>query len=351
MKTLEWNVDNNVDNLENNPQIVEAANLLKQNEVIAFPTETVYGLGANATSDEAITKVYEAKGRPSDNPLIVHIANSSQVHDFVLEIPEKAEKLMKKFWPGPLTIIFKVRPGSISKKVSAGLDTVSIRMPDHPLALALIKEANLPIAAPSANSSGKPSPTAAKHVREDLNGRIAGILDGGETGIGVESTVVDCTVDVPIILRPGGVTKEAMESVIGNVEIDPALHENAKSRPKAPGMKYTHYAPNAPVYLVNGTTEFIQELVKKSRAKGLVVGVIATDETADLYDADYVRACGSRQDLSTVANKLYDTLRSFNSKSVDIIYSEVFSTAGVGLAVMNRLEKAAGHKWIHENIR
>ncbi|MBB2479136.1 threonylcarbamoyl-AMP synthase [Bacillus sp. APMAM] len=349
MKTLEWNVDNHVDNLKNNPQIVEAANLLKQNEIIAFPTETVYGLGANATSDEAIAKVYEAKGRPSDNPLIVHIANFSQLHALVLEIPEKAEKLMKEFWPGPLTIIFKVRPGFLSKKVTAGLDTVGIRMPDHPLALSLIKAANLPVAAPSANSSGKPSPTTAKHVHEDLFGQIAGILDGGETGIGVESTVVDCTVEVPIILRPGGVTKEAMESVIGKVEIDPALNENLKSKPKAPGMKYTHYAPNAPVYLVNGTPEFIQVLVKKSREEGLVVGVIATDETAYLYDADYVRACGSRQDLSTVANRLYDTLRSFNSKNVDIIYSEVFSTEGVGLAVMNRLEKAAGHKWIYEN--
>ncbi|MGV3463815.1 MAG: L-threonylcarbamoyladenylate synthase, partial [Heyndrickxia sp.] len=258
MKTLEWNVDSNVDNLKSNPQVVEAANLLKQNEVVAFPTETVYGLGANAISDEAITKVYEAKGRPSDNPLIVHIADFSQLYNLVLEIPKTAEKLMEKFWPGPLTIIFKVKSKAVSKKVTAGLNTVGIRMPDHPLALALIKAANLPIAAPSANSSGKPSPTTAGHVRDDLNGRISGILDGGETGIGVESTVVDCTGEVPIILRPGGVTKEAMENEIGNVEIDPALHENLNSKPKAPGMKYTHYAPNAPVYLVDGKPEFIQ---------------------------------------------------------------------------------------------
>jgi len=349
MKTWIWNVDNNVDNLENNPQVVEAANLLKENEVVAFPTETVYGLGANATSDEAIAKIYEAKGRPSDNPLIVHIADFSQLNDLVLEIPETAEKLMGKFWPGPLTIIFKVRSEAVSKKVTAGLDTVGIRMPDHPLALALIKAANLPIAAPSANSSGKPSPTTAGHVWDDLNGRISGILDGGETGIGVESTVVDCTSEIPIILRPGGVTKEAMESEIGNVEIDPALHENLDSKPKAPGMKYTHYAPNAPVYLVDGKPEFIQQLVNNSREEGLAVGVIATEETADIYNADVVIACGSRKNLFTVANKLYDTLRSFNSKNVDIIYSEVFSTVGVGLAVMNRLEKAAGHKWIYEN--
>lgn len=349
MKTLKWNVDNNVDNLESNPQVVEAANLLKQNEVVAFPTETVYGLGANATSDEAIAKVYEAKGRPSDNPLIVHIADFSQLNELVLEIPNTAKKLIKKFWPGPLTIIFKVKSNAVSKKVTAGLDTVGIRMPDHRLALALINAANLPIAAPSANSSGKPSPTTAEHVKEDLNGRISGILDGGETGIGVESTVVDCTSEVPVILRPGGITKEAMEREIGNVEIDPALHENLESKPKAPGMKYTHYAPNAPVYLVDGQPEFIQQLVKKCHDEGLAVGVIATEETANMYDADVVRACGSREDLFTVANKLYDTLRSFNSKNVDIIYSEVFPTEGVGLAIMNRLEKAAGHKWIYGN--
>ncbi|MBS4175411.1 L-threonylcarbamoyladenylate synthase [Bacillus sp. FJAT-49736] len=349
MKTIKWNVDNNVGNLENNPQIVDAASFLKHDEVIAFPTETVYGLGANATSDAAISKVYEAKGRPSDNPLIVHIAEFSQLDQLVLDVPENARKLMENFWPGPLTIIFKARPNVLSQKVTAGLDTVGIRMPDHPLAISLIKCAGLPIAAPSANQSGKPSPTTARHVLEDLDGSIAGVLDGGETGIGVESTVVDCTEEVPVILRPGGVTKEAMEEIIGNLKLDPALHENVTSKPKAPGMKYTHYAPNAPVYLVDGTQAFIQQLINQKQNEGMTVGVIATEETEKLYNADFVLACGSRNDLLTVANKLYDTLRAFNSKNVDIIYSEIFPPSGVGFAIMNRLEKAAGHKWIYEN--
>jgi L-threonylcarbamoyladenylate synthase len=349
MKTIQWFVDNGVDNLKNNQQIKEAAQLLQHNEVVAFPTETVYGLGANAFSDSAIEKVFEAKGRPSDNPLIVHIADFTQLESIVSAVPEKAKKLMDVFWPGPLTIIFKLKPGVLSNRVTAGLDSVGIRMPDHPLALSLIRESNLPIAAPSANRSGKPSPTAAKHVWEDLNGLVAGIIDGGETGIGVESTVIDCTVEVPVILRPGGATKEEIEEVIGNVEMDPALHEDVFLKPKSPGMKYTHYAPNAPVYLVEGTTDFIQNLINLKRNEGLRVGVIATEETVSKYDADFAVACGTRQDITTVASKLYDTLRSFNRKNVDIIFSETFPPNGVGLAVMNRLEKSAGHKWIHQN--
>ncbi|XJZ27155.1 L-threonylcarbamoyladenylate synthase [Bacillota bacterium Lsc_1132] len=347
MRTKVWNVDNPVDNLENNPQIVDAAQLLIQNEVVALPTETVYGLGGNAKNDEAVAKIFAAKGRPVDNPLIIHIAEQTQLEEFVAKIPEKAAKLMKVFWPGPLTIIFKQKPGVLSEKATAGLATVAVRMPDHPVALALLKSCALPIAAPSANSSGKPSPTTADHVLEDLNGKIAGILDGGATGVGVESTVVDCTESVPVILRPGGVTKEQLEEVVGALKVDRAL-TNGNLKPKAPGMKYKHYAPNAPMYLVDGTQAFIQQLVQEKRSQGLRVGVLATEETADLYKSDLVLACGKRAELSTVASALYDTLRTFNHKKVDIIYSEVFPTAGMGQAIMNRLQKAAGNHIIVE---
>ena len=224
MHTNMWIVDNVVERKKYYPQLQEAAKLLRENEAVDFPTETVYGLGANAMDDEAIAKIFEAKGRPSDNPLIVHIGTKSQLDGIVKEIPPVAEKLMAHFWPGPLTIILPRKEG-ISEKVTAGLNTVGVRMPDHPIALALIEEANVPVAAPSANRSGRPSPTLASHVYEDLNGKIAGIVDGGATGVGVESTVIDCTSTVPTILRPGGITKEQLEAVIGTVSLDPALKE------------------------------------------------------------------------------------------------------------------------------
>ena len=246
MNTKVWKVDKYVDNLENNPQVVDAANFLRENEVVALPTETVYGLGGNAKSDVAVAKIFAAKGRPSDNPLIIHIAEKKQLSTFVAEVPDKAEVLMEAFWPGPLTIIFKKKEGVLAETATAGLATVAVRMPDHPVALALLKRCGLPIAAPSANSSGKPSPTNAQHVMDDLNGKIAGVIDGGATGIGVESTVIDCTEAIPVILRPGGVTKEQLEAVIGEVRVDAALTDEA-ARPKAPGMKYRHYAPNAPL--------------------------------------------------------------------------------------------------------
>src|SRR3954465_9353791 len=256
MNTNVWIVDKYVDNLENNPQVVDAANFLRKNEVVALPTETVYGLGGNAESDEAVVKIFAAKGRPVDNPLIIHIADRSQLSSFVSEVPKTAEKLIDAFWPGPLTIIFKKKDGVLSEKATAGLSTVAVRMPDHPVALALLKSCGLPIAAPSAKSSGKPSPTNAQHVLDDLNGKIAGVIDGGATGIGVESTVIDCTEAIPVILRPGGVTKEQLEAVMGEVRVDAALTDEA-ARPKAPGMKYQHYAPNAPLFMVSGTTKFL----------------------------------------------------------------------------------------------
>ncbi|KAB2336499.1 threonylcarbamoyl-AMP synthase [Cytobacillus depressus] len=345
MNTKRWTVDKFVDDLHSYPQIAQAANLLINNEVVAFPTETVYGLGGNAENDEAVAKIFAAKGRPSDNPLIIHIGEERQLHAFVEEIPDQAKQLMKEFWPGPLTLIFKKKEGKLSDQATAGLSTIAVRMPDHPVALAILKSSGLPIAAPSANRSGKPSPTTADHVFEDLNGKIAGIVDGGPTGVGVESTVLDCTEPVPVILRPGAVTKELLESVIGKVEIDAALLD-ADQAPKSPGMKYQHYAPDAPLHLVDGSKEVIQKLVDKKKEEGLSVGVLTTEENKPFYQADYVFACGQRADLESVASHLYDALRTFNNTNVDIIFSEMFPYEGVGTAIMNRLMKAAGHRVI-----
>lgn len=345
MNTRRWSVDKCVDDLESYPQITQAADLLMNNEVVAFPTETVYGLGGNAENDQAVEKIFAAKGRPSDNPLIIHIADEHQLDTFVEQVPTKAKQLMEAFWPGPLTLIFNKKADLLSDKATAGLSTVAVRMPNHPVALAVIKRANLPIAAPSANRSGRPSPTTADHVWEDLNGKISGIIDGGPTGVGVESTVLDCTVEVPMILRPGGITKEQIEGVIGEVKVDPALVD-ANEAPKSPGMKYLHYAPDAPLYLVEGTKESIQRLVNDKKKTGLLVGVLTTEENKDYYQADFVYTCGNRANLDTVASSLYEALRYFNHTDADIIYSEMFPNEGVGHAIMNRLMKAAGHRVI-----
>lgn len=345
MDTKRWSVDKNVDNLAGYPQITQAADLLYNNEVVAFPTETVYGLGANALNDEAVAKIFEAKGRPADNPLIIHIADEKMIPDFVEEIPEKAKQLMKVFWPGPLTIILKMKKGVLSEKATAGLSTVGVRMPDHPVALALLSKTRLPIAAPSANSSGKPSPTTAEHVWDDLQGRIAGIVDGGPTGVGLESTVLDCTEAVPVILRPGGVTAEQIQEVIGEITVDPAL-KDAAQKPKSPGMKYRHYAPDAALVLVKGSRKDIQRLILEKQQEGLKVGVLTTSEQESFYQADKVIACGSRENLDSVAGSLYETLRDFNSAELDLIFSEVFPNEGVGQAIMNRLTKAAGYRVI-----
>jgi L-threonylcarbamoyladenylate synthase len=348
VKTIVWSVDKCVDTIKLTSLLEEAAKALTNNKVVAFPTETVYGLGANAKSDEAVEKIYKAKGRPSDNPLIVHISEYNQLDELIEHVPLNAKKLMNAFWPGPLTVILERKPGVLSGYVTAGLSTVGIRMPDHPIALELIKKAGLPIAAPSANQSGRPSPTSARHVLDDLSGRIAGIVDGGETGVGVESTVIDCSVEPPMIFRPGGISKEQIEHVIGQVEIDPALYENDREKPKSPGMKYTHYAPDAPMYLVEGDQAFLQHLIDEKKRTGLKTGVLATEESAASYHADAVIACGSRRDLESVAHSLYDTLRAFNEENIDVIFSEIFPYQGIGLAIMNRLEKAAGKRWIHQ---
>ncbi|MBJ7570716.1 L-threonylcarbamoyladenylate synthase [Bacillus halotolerans] len=345
MKTKRWFVDVMDELSTNDPQIAQAAALLRGNEVVAFPTETVYGLGANAKSTDAVKKIYEAKGRPSDNPLIVHIADISQLDGLTGPAPDKAKILMKRFWPGALTLIFPCKPGALSPRVTAGLDTVAVRMPDHPLALALIRAAGLPIAAPSANLSGKPSPTKAEHVAHDLDGRIAGLMDGGSTGIGVESTVLSCAGETPVLLRPGGITKEQIEAEIGPILVDKGLADQ-NEKPISPGMKYTHYAPSAPLVISEGSPERIQTLIQEYQQGGKRVGVLTTEENADFYSADYVKSCGRRDQLETVAAALYDALRSFDEEKVDFIIAESFPDTGVGLAIMNRLMKAAGGRVI-----
>ena len=342
METKKWDVDKLEELSPDHPHIVEASKLLKRNEIVAFPTETVYGLGANALSDDAVNKIFEAKGRPSDNPLIVHIANSEQLNELVEELPFVAHQLVEHFWPGPLTLVLTKKASRLSNKVTPGLKTVALRMPDHPVALALLRASKLPLAAPSANLSGRPSPTTAMHVVADLDGRIAGVINGGATGVGLESTVIDCTANVPVILRPGGVTKEQIEAVVGEVYYDQALNE-AGYVPKSPGMKYTHYAPSAPLQIVDGSRHFLQTIITNAQREGKKVGVLTTSENSDFYDADVVAVCGSRKKLATVANQLYKVLRSFDERHVDIIYSESFPSEGVGQAIMNRLLKAAGY--------
>jgi L-threonylcarbamoyladenylate synthase len=325
-----------------------AAQVIRKGGLVAFPTETVYGLGADALNPSAVLSLFEAKKRPLDNPPIVHVANASEVYRLVQEVPEKAEVLMKKFWPGPLTLVFK-RSSIVPNVTVAGLDTVAIRMPKHKVALALIKQSSLPIAAPSANLAGKPSPTTAKHVYEDLNGRIDVILDGGATSIGVESTVVDLTVDPPMVLRPG-TSFEALKKVLGDVRLHPfvqAEEELPLEKIRSPGMKHRHYAPKAEVILVEGgvaaVTNKIKELSESYRLKGAKVGILGTDETQAAYKADVVKSLGSRFNLEGVAQNLFRLLREVDAENVDVIIAEGVSSEGIGLAIMNRLRKASGY--------
>jgi len=337
-ETKYWNMHGHVDHAS----LQEAAELLQQEEVVAFPTETVYGLGADATSEKAVQKIFAAKGRPADNPLIVHMAKKEQIHEVVQHIPEVAHKLIDRFLPGPLTLILKSN-GRCAQNVTAGLSTVAVRIPDHPVASSILDECGLPLAAPSANLSGKPSPTRAEHVYNDLNGRIAGIIDGGPTGVGVESTVLDCSGEKPVILRPGGVTKQDLEEVIGEVDVDPAL-SNQGSKPKSPGMKYTHYAPDAPMWLIEGDLEFFQSQIEQLKQSGKQVGAIVSNEHASELEGAVVHTCGSKKNLREVAVQLYHALRSFDQEDVDVILCESFPEEGVGQAVMNRLKKAATQK-------
>lgn len=341
METICKVVDKNVNSLSNYAQAVD---ILNAGEVVAFPTETVYGLGAVATDDKAVKKIFEAKGRPSDNPLIVHIGDKEEVAQYIEEIPDVAKKCMDLFWPGPLTLVMKVKPDVLAKSVTAGLHTVGVRMPDHPVALGLLKQLKKPLAAPSANRSGKPSPTEAIHVAEDLQGAIPYILDGGATGIGLESTVLDVTHEPPVILRPGGITKEMLENAIGPVIQPTKLEQNMATTPKAPGMKYTHYAPNAPVYLIACNEEKVAEAIHTLQMEGQQVALLAPDNFSQ-SKADYFFSFGEKGAKEEMGAVLYHALRACDKTNATIILATVTSTEGVGAAIMNRLEKASGGKW------
>ena len=330
--------------------IEEAGRIIRKGGLVAFPTETVYGLGGDALNPESSKKIYAAKGRPSDNPLIVHIADKKDLYRIVREVPEKAKKLMEAFWPGPLTMIF-YKNELVPQATTGGLDTVAVRMPSDRIAAAFIRAAGGFVAAPSANVSGRPSTTTAAHVEEDLSGRIEMILDGGQAVIGLESTIVDMSVEPPVILRPGAVTKEMMEAVIGPLEVDKAIiAPDSGVKPKAPGMKYRHYAPRADLAVVEGSTEAviaaINQLAEEAETEGKRVGIIATDETKDRYPKGLVLSLGARKHEEEIAQHLFEVLRDFDETDVDCIYSEAFDEASIGPAIMNRLLKAAGHKVI-----
>ncbi len=324
----------------------EAGEIIRSGGLVAFPTETVYGLGANALDSEAVKKIFIAKGRSQDNPLIVHIADFN-MDDLVKDIPAIAKKIMDKFWPGPLTLIMK-KSDKIPDVTSAGLDSIGIRMPSSVVARDLIKKAGVPIAAPSANISGKPSPTNIERCIEDLDGKVEAIIGGEKCDVGLESTIVDCTVEPPCILRPGGITLEMLKEIEPNIYIDPAIMKKADKnlKPKAPGMKYRHYAPKAPVKIVSGNLEKsiakINEIVQNYIDDGKVVGIMSTDEHKDNYSNAIVKSLGSRKDLNSIAHNLFKTLSEFDNEKVDIIISEAFEEEEIGIAIMNRLKKAAG---------
>ena len=335
----------NSDNPEND-KILTASNKLLDGGVVAFPTETVYGLGANALDEESIDKIFKAKGRPQDNPLIVHISRIEQLDKLVEQIPVRAYILMEKFWPGPLTLIFN-KSKNVPYKTTGGLETVAIRMPNHKIALSLINKSNLPIAAPSANVSGRPSPTEAEHVIEDLTGKVDIIIDGGPTGVGVESTVLDISSDVPTILRPGGITREDLLEVFENVEYDPALSINDDNiTPKSPGQKYKHYSPNAKMFIVDGNikdmTSYIIKLYNEYNNQGLKVGIMATLQTEKEYGDLNKIVMGDRKNKETIAANLFNVLRKFDKLGVDVILAEGIKEEGIGKAIMNRMNKAAG---------
>lgn len=328
----------------------EAGRVIREGGLVAFPTETVYGLGGDALNPASSEKIYAAKGRPSDNPLIVHIAEQADVYKIAAEVSEKAEQLMKAFWPGPLTLIFE-KNEVVPEKTTGGLSTVAVRMPSDRIAAAFIRVAGGFVAAPSANVSGRPSTTTAAHVEEDLSGKIEMILDGGQAVIGLESTIVDMSGEIPVILRPGFITKEMLETVIGELAVDRAIIDPASGvKPKAPGMKYRHYAPKADLTIVEGETEAviaeIQRLARADEAAGKKVGIIATDETKGLYQTGLVMSLGARSREEEISRHLFEVLRDFDETDVTRIYSESFADAAIGPAIMNRLLKAAGHKVI-----
>ena len=332
----------------NENEIKKMAEILRKGETVIFPTETVYGLGANALDGEAAKKIYKAKGRPSDNPLIVHIAHKEEIENITENVTEKAKMVIDKFWPGPITVILK-KKDIIPSVTSGGLDTVAVRMPSNKIANALIDAAGIPIAAPSANISGRPSPTRAEHVYNEMNGRVSGIIMGGDCNFGLESTVVDFTGEFPMILRPGSITREMLQEVVGRVDLDPSLEKKEDNiKAKAPGMKYKHYSPKADVYIIKGekenTAEKMNELSKLNSEKGIKTGLICMSDIAEKVKADEIIDLGDTYEK--VGANLFDALIQMDERKTDVVYSESFSTDGVGQAIMNRLLKSAAYKII-----
>ena len=322
-------------------EIAEAADIIRSGGLVAIPTETVYGLGANALDPDAVRRIYEAKGRPSDNPLIIHVPGADWLSRYCVDVPESAYRLAERFWPGPLTMILKRNP-VVPDRTTGGLDTVGVRCPDHPVTLALIAQADVPIAAPSANISGRPSCTTAQHVLEDVGGKIECILDGGPCAVGVESTIIDLTVQPPRLLRPGGLPLESLREVLGTVEVDAAVTRQMGEgeHPRAPGMKYRHYAPAAPVTVVTGPAAKSARYIRQHLTADC--GVICYDEFEPLFSDVTVRPFGSFQNKLEQAQKVFDALRSFDETDVKQIYAQCPDPSGLGLAVGNRLKKAAG---------
>ena len=331
--------------------LTEAAEILKNGGLVAFPTETVYGLGANGLDEKACKRIYEAQGRPSDNPLILTIGDLDGLYKIVGKVTENAKKIIDAFWPGPITLVLP-KADCVPETVTGGLDTVAVRYPSNKIARELIKIAGIPVAAPSANSSGKPSPTRASHVEFDLNGKIEMIIDGGAADWGLESTILDVSEDKPVLLRPGAVTQDMIEDVVGEIDVDPAVYSKPDGNivPKAPGMKYKHYSPSAKVILVSGSMEnvisTINEKISADEKNGLRVGVMATTQTKDRYIGGEVLVVGDRTKPETIGANLFKILRKLDFIGVDIVYSEVFDENGEGAAIMNRLNKAAGFNYI-----
>lgn len=325
--------------------IDEAARIINNGGMVVFPTETVYGIGADAFNEQALAKIFKAKGRPQDNPLIVHIADYDELKELVIEIPHNAEVLAKSYWPGPLTMVLK-KKNCLSNIITAGLDTAAIRVPMNEIALSIIRKSKKPIAAPSANTSGNPSPTKAEHVIQDLMGKVDMIIDGGNTCIGLESTVVDMTMETPMILRPGGVTIEDIITVLGKCDYDPAIiKKDEKIIPKSPGQKYRHYSPKAEVILYKGSIENIVKKINEDYVKyeldSKKVGIMSTVQTDSYYKNKNTICVGDRSNLISIASNLFDDLREFDKQGINIILAETVVEDGIGKAIMNRISKAA----------
>lgn len=338
MKTQIFQID---DPARQREEIAAAAGILQSGGLLAFPTETVYGLGADGLNQDAVRRIFEAKGRPMDNPLILHITGAGELERYCKDIPDSAYRLAERFWPGPLTMVLKRRP-IVPDATTAGLPSVAMRCPDHPVARAILAAAGIPVAAPSGNRSGRPSPTRVSHILQDMDGRIEGIVDGGDCRVGVESTIVDLTADPPRLLRPGGVSLEALRDVLGRVEVDEAVlgRMAAGKKPKAPGMQYRHYAPKAPVTVVCGPPETTAAYIRGQAAAG--DGILCFDEYFGTFPGRTVRAMGEAGRAEEQARRLFDALRSFDDTPVDRIYAQCPPEGGMGLAVSNRLKKAAG---------